>query len=76
MFTETYAQIYQACPGTEVSLSHPVHLTLLCPEGGSNGVIPHLEEYPYMVCADGGWCCPMDGFNNPPTCMEPPSFAP
>jgi hypothetical protein len=76
VFQSVEAQIYQACPGTEVSLSHMVDMTLTCPEGGSNGTIPHLRDYYYFICEDGGWCCPMDGFNPPPTCNNPPSMAP
>jgi len=70
IFGHVNAQIYEACPGTEVALSHPVFGSVLCPTGGSYGEIPRLVRVNTMACEMGGWCCPIEGFNSEPACAS------
>lgn len=49
------AKLYEACPGTEVALNHPVQYYRN--EMGSLGVYIRKKVW---VCEDDGWCCPME----------------
>ncbi|SDD14946.1 hypothetical protein SAMN04488104_101680 [Algoriphagus faecimaris] len=61
-------QVYEACPGGDVSFVHPVTRTTVCGHGGVNGIVPHFDEYHYTECVDADSCCPISGFDDPISC--------
>lgn len=50
------AKIYEACPGTEISL----HFQSQTGTSVSVGDLGVPKYRPIYECKEGGWCCPME----------------